>query len=80
MEVAISDTTIASTPPPKIQTLVFHPNDTTISLMIVLISKDYEGRNIDKIVYAMTLGANEYVIKPFDAEIIKLKLQQIGMI
>ena len=36
--------------------------------------------NVDKIVYAMGLGANEYVIKPFDAEIIKLKLQQIGML
>ena len=36
--------------------------------------------NIDKIIYAMSLGANEYVIKPFDAEIIKLKLQQIGIL
>lgn len=36
--------------------------------------------NIDKIVYAMGLGANEYIIKPFDAELIKLKLQQINMI
>lgn len=36
--------------------------------------------NIEKIIYAMSSGANEYVIKPFDADIIKLKLQQIGML
>jgi two-component system, chemotaxis family, chemotaxis protein CheY len=35
--------------------------------------------NMEKMIYAMSLGANEYVIKPFDAEIIRLKLEQIGM-
>jgi len=29
---------------------------------------------------ALSAGANEYVMKPFDAEIIKGKLEQIGMI
>ena len=31
------------------------------------------------IIEAMKSGANEYVMKPFDAEIIKGKLEQIGM-
>ena len=36
--------------------------------------------DIQKITYAMSIGADEYVIKPFDAEIIKLKLQQIQIL
>jgi len=35
---------------------------------------------MNNIMQAMSLGADEYVMKPFDAEIIKGKLQQIGMI
>jgi two-component system chemotaxis response regulator CheY len=29
---------------------------------------------------ALTSGANEYIMKPFDTEIIKLKFEQIGLI
>jgi len=32
------------------------------------------------IMQAMEAGANEYIMKPFDAEIVKGKLEQIGMI
>lgn len=35
---------------------------------------------MSNIMQAMQAGANEYVMKPFDAEIIKGKLQQIGML
>ena len=35
---------------------------------------------MSNIMLALEAGANEYVMKPFDAEIIKGKLQQIGMI
>lgn len=34
---------------------------------------------MSNIIQAMSLGADEYVMKPFDAEIIKGKLEQIGM-
>lgn len=36
--------------------------------------------NISNIKQAMSSGADEYVMKPFDADIIKGKLRQIGMI
>lgn len=35
---------------------------------------------MNNIMQALSAGANEYVMKPFDAEIIKGKLQQIGML
>ncbi len=35
---------------------------------------------INHIMQAISSGADEYVMKPFDAEIIKGKLQQIGII
>ena len=35
---------------------------------------------MSNIMQAMTEGADEYVMKPFDAEIIRGKLQQIGML
>ncbi len=35
---------------------------------------------MNNIMLALSEGANEYVMKPFDAEIIKGKLQQIGML
>ncbi|MFW0776440.1 MAG: response regulator [Rickettsiales bacterium] len=35
---------------------------------------------MDNIMKALSKGADEYVMKPFDAEIIKGKLQQIGML
>lgn len=35
---------------------------------------------INHIMQAMSAGADEYVMKPFDAAIIKGKLQQIGML
>jgi two-component system chemotaxis response regulator CheY len=35
---------------------------------------------MSNIMQAMSLGADEYVMKPFDAEIIRGKLEQIGMI
>lgn len=35
---------------------------------------------LNHIVEALAAGANEYVMKPFDAEIIKGKLQQIGLL
>lgn len=35
---------------------------------------------INHIMQAMQFGANEYVMKPFDAEIIRGKLEQIGML
>lgn len=36
--------------------------------------------DMDHIVQAMQGGANEYIMKPFDNEIIESKLQQIGLI
>ena len=33
-----------------------------------------------KIIEAMTAGANEYVMKPFDEEIIKGKFEQLGLL
>jgi two-component system, chemotaxis family, chemotaxis protein CheY len=35
---------------------------------------------MSNIMQAIAAGANEYVMKPFDADIIKGKLQQIGMV
>ncbi|NBO17775.1 MAG: response regulator [Proteobacteria bacterium] len=35
---------------------------------------------INHIMQAMSNGADEYVMKPFDAEIIKGKLQQVGLL
>lgn len=35
--------------------------------------------DMTKILQAMEAGANEYVMKPFDGEIIKGKLQQLGL-
>lgn len=35
---------------------------------------------MNNIMQALSAGADEYVMKPFDADIIKGKLQQIGMI
>lgn len=32
------------------------------------------------IVEAMSMGANEYIMKPFDSDIIKSKLAQVGLI
>lgn len=43
---------------------------------VVFCTTESEMANIVK---AIELGANEYVMKPFDAEIIKGKLEQIGM-
>lgn len=36
--------------------------------------------NIDHIREAMEAGANEYVMKPFDREIIEAKFQQVGLL
>jgi len=36
--------------------------------------------SIDKIASALKSGANEYIMKPFDSEIIQSKLQQVGLI
>ena len=35
---------------------------------------------LDKIASALKSGANEYIMKPFDSEIIQSKLQQVGLI
>lgn len=35
---------------------------------------------MDKISRAITCGANEYIMKPFDEGILKFKLQQVGVI
>jgi len=35
---------------------------------------------LSNIMIAIEAGANEYVMKPFDADIIKGKLEQIGMV
>ena len=35
---------------------------------------------IEKIGSALKQGANEYIMKPFDSEIIQTKLQQVGLI
>ena len=35
---------------------------------------------VSNIMHAMGLGADEYVMKPFDADIIRAKLQQIGLL
>ena len=36
--------------------------------------------SLDKIACALKSGANEYIMKPFDSEIIQSKLQQVGLI
>ncbi|MCL2473593.1 MAG: response regulator [Alphaproteobacteria bacterium] len=36
--------------------------------------------NIERIKKAMSGGANEYVMKPFDLDIIKSKLEQLGLL
>jgi len=36
--------------------------------------------DITKIMIAMEAGANEYIMKPFDEEIIKTKFKQLGLI
>lgn len=36
--------------------------------------------DVNKIMLAMEAGANEYIMKPFDAEIIKNKFEQLGLI
>jgi two-component system, chemotaxis family, chemotaxis protein CheY len=36
--------------------------------------------DITKIMMAMEAGANEYIMKPFDEEIIKTKLTQMGLL
>jgi len=35
---------------------------------------------LDSIRAAMTAGANEYIMKPFDSEILQAKLSQVGLI
>lgn len=35
---------------------------------------------LDNIMLALSSGADEYVMKPFDADIIKTKLQQVGLL
>jgi two-component system chemotaxis response regulator CheY len=35
---------------------------------------------VDKITQAITSGASEYIMKPFDYEIVKSKLEQLGII
>lgn len=35
---------------------------------------------LSNIMQALSIGADEYVMKPFDAEIIKGKLEQVGLI
>lgn len=36
--------------------------------------------DMDHIMRAMNAGANEYIMKPFDADIMRSKLEQIGLI
>ena len=36
--------------------------------------------DLDHIQEAMTAGANEYIMKPFDSDIIQAKFQQVGLI
>lgn len=36
--------------------------------------------DLDNIRAAMTAGANEYIMKPFDSEILQAKLSQVGLI
>ena len=36
--------------------------------------------DLDHIQEAMESGANEYIMKPFDSDIIKAKLQQVGLL
>lgn len=36
--------------------------------------------DMDHIMMAMEAGANEYIMKPFDADIVRSKLEQLGMI
>lgn len=36
--------------------------------------------DLEKITEAMTLGANEYIMKPFDAEVIQNKFEQLGIL
>lgn len=36
--------------------------------------------DLDHIQEAMTAGANEYIMKPFDSDIVQAKFQQVGLI
>ncbi|MBL4613761.1 MAG: response regulator [Magnetovibrio sp.] len=36
--------------------------------------------DLDHIQEAMTAGANEYIMKPFDSDIIQAKFQQVGLL
>lgn len=35
---------------------------------------------LDQIKHALTMGADEYIMKPFDSDIMQAKLQQVGVI
>jgi len=37
-------------------------------------------RDIDKIMEALKAGADEYIMKPFDSDIISSKFQQVGLL
>ena len=51
------------------------PNGTAPKVIFCTTESD-----MNNIMQALSAGADEYVMKPFDAEIIKGKLQQIGML
>ena len=46
-------------------------------VQLVMVTTETEAEQVQR---AMNAGANEYVMKPFDAEIIRGKLEQIGML
>jgi two-component system chemotaxis response regulator CheY len=51
------------------------PNGTTPKVIFCTTESE-----LNNIMQALSSGADEYVMKPFDAEIIKGKLQQIGLL
>lgn len=55
----------------------FHPKQVEHGTKVIFCTTE---NDITKIMLAMEAGANEYIMKPFDAEIIKGKFVQMGLI
>ena len=51
-------------------------DDRLRDVRLVMVTGELEMAQVDR---ALTLGANEYVMKPFTAEVIKDKLQLLGV-
>lgn len=55
----------------------YHPQQQEHGTIVIFCTTE---NDITKIMLAMEAGANEYIMKPFDEEIVKTKFQQLGLI